>query len=189
MLAALAVAFGCAGRSVTAEPSDDDDAASGRGGAGGTGGRGGKAGQGGSAGRAAGSGGMAGTAGTGGTDMPYEDPGCPDTPAPPAQIECDVFSTPGGCPDGMACKPYIDHPYGSGCDQQVFNMLCVYAGDGQQGAVCDSGMFECAEGYICVIGAAHGARCLRMCPLDGSVACPLGYVCGATDAEGIGVCA
>lgn len=188
LLTAVVIACGCAGRSTTTVPSDDDDehGTSGRAGRGGAGGSGGKAGGGGFAGRPAGSGG---TAGSGGNDVPYEDPGCPDTPAPPAVIECDVFSVPSGCPDQMACKPYIDHPYGSGCDQQVFNMLCVYAGTGEQGTACDNGMSDCGEGYICVVGAAHGAHCLLMCPLDGSVPCPLGYVCGATDAEGIGVCA
>jgi hypothetical protein len=128
-------------------------------------------------------------AGTGGSDVPFEDPGCPDTPAPPPVLECDAFSTPSGCSEGLACKPYIDHPYGSGCDQQVFNMLCVYPGTGVQGTPCGNGMSDCGEGYICVVGAAHGSVCLRMCPLDGSVRCPLGFVCGATDAEGIGVCA
>jgi hypothetical protein len=186
LFAAVLVALGCAGRSTSALPSDDDDDHASNSGRGGKGGGGGKAGRGGSAGRAAGSGGMA---GTGGTDVPYMDPGCPDLPAPAPVLECDVFSTPSGCPDGMACKPYIDHPYGSGCDQQSFNMLCVYAGSGEQGDPCDSGMSDCAEGHICVVGAAHGPHCLRMCPLDGTITCPSGFVCGATDAEGIGVCA
>jgi hypothetical protein len=128
-------------------------------------------------------------AGTGGTgDVPYDDPGCPDAPAPESVIECDVFDS-SSCAEGLACKPDVEHPFGGGCDQQTVNLRCVVSGSGQQGDSCDGGMSDCAEGFICVIGAAHGARCLRMCPLDGSRRCPSGYVCGATDAEGIGVCA
>src|SRR5262249_28445885 len=115
-------------------------------------------------------------------------PGCPDAAAPTPTLECDVFEEVSSCPDGTACKPQIEHPYGSGCDQQVFNMRCVFPGVGLQGAPCDSRMSDCADGYICAVGAAHGPHCLQMCPLDGVRHCPSGYVCGPTDAEGIGVC-
>jgi hypothetical protein len=183
-LALVFAAQACAGRSTSIEPSADDDSDhAGRSASGGKGGSG--AGRGGSAGHAAGKGAAA---GTDESDVPYNDPGCPDAAAPNPILECNVFAVPSGCPDGTACKPQIEHPYGSGCDQQVFNMRCVYPGIGEQGAGCENGMSDCAEGYLCVIGAAHGAHCLQMCPLDGSTRCPAGYVCGATDADGIGVC-
>lgn len=187
MLALLVATWGCAGRSTSSERSadDDDHDAGGRAGMGGKGGSGGKAGRGGSSGQAAGKGGAA---GSGGSDVPYDDPGCPDAAAPSPIVECNVFDVPSSCPAGTACKPQIEHPYGSGCDQQVFNMRCVYPGSGQQGAPCDNGMVDCADGFLCVVGAAHGAHCLHMCPLDGSTRCPAGFVCGATDADGIGVC-
>jgi hypothetical protein len=182
------VAFACAGRSTMV--SSDDDTTSGDGARGGTSGRAGNAGTGGTM-HVAGRGGSAGApSSTGGSgDTPYTDPGCPDAAAPAAVVECNVFDTVNTCGDGLACKPDIQHPFGSGCDQQVFNMRCVSAGTGQQGDACDDGMSDCAEGFICVVGAAHGPLCLRMCPLDGSTRCPSGYVCGATDADGIGVCA
>jgi len=182
------VAASCAGRSTVRGDDDEVAGATGHAGRGGGGGAAGHA-----AGRA-GSGsimsaGRGGSAGTGGADVPYQDPGCPDAAAPPATVECNVFDAVSACPAGLACKPYIDHPYGDGCDQQVFNMRCTMPGSGQQGDPCGSGMADCGDGFICVIGASHGARCLRMCPLDGTVRCPSGYVCGPTDADGIGVCA
>jgi hypothetical protein len=178
------VAAACGGQSKLVVGGDDE---AGRGGRGGKGGSGGHGAVGGSAGVAAGRGGGAGTGGTG--DVPYEDPGCPDAAAPAAVIECNVFDAESGCASGLACKPDIEHPFGSGCDTQVFNMRCVPPGAGVQGDPCDTGMAACDAGYLCVVGAAHGPRCLRMCPLDGSVRCPSGYVCGPTDADGIGVCA
>jgi hypothetical protein len=186
--AALAfVALACAGRSTFV--SGDDDTASGAAGRGGKSGRAGAGGAGGSM-QHAGRGGSAGSA-TGGstTDPPYDDPGCPDAAAPQAIVECSVFNGVSTCGDGLACKPDIEHPYGTGCGIEVINMRCVLPGSGQQGDSCDGGMSDCAEGFICVLGASHGARCLRMCPLDGSTRCPSGYVCGPTDADGIGVCA
>jgi hypothetical protein len=185
---AALVASACAGRSSVRA---DDDATAGTPGRAGRGGSGGEAGH--AAGRA-GAGAVAiagrgGGSGAGGGDTPYQDPGCPDAAAPPATIECNVFDAVSTCPAGFACKPDIEHPYGDGCDQQVFNMRCTTPGSGQQGDACGGDTNGCAEGFICVIGASHGARCLRMCPLDGTVRCPSGYVCGPTDADGIGVCA
>jgi hypothetical protein len=182
------VGSSCAGRSTVRADDDDVSGTAGRAGRGGNGASGGHA-----AGRA-GSGsimtaGKGGSAGSGESETPYQDPGCPDAAAPPATVECNVFDAVSACPAGFACKPDIEHPYGDGCDQQVFNMRCVTPGSGQQGDACGSGMADCGDGFICVIGASHGARCLRMCPLDGSVRCPSGYVCGPTDADGIGVCA
>jgi len=186
---ALAVALGCAGRSTSNAADDDDDHVSGRGGNGGKGGgsaNGGTSGKGGQGGKG-GAAGQGGSAGTGG-DVPYVDPGCPDAAAPAPVLECDVFEEVSSCPPGTACKPQIVHPYGDGCDQQVFNMRCTTPGTGQQGAPCENGMSECAAGLICVVGGEHGAHCLQMCPLDGPTNCPSWAVCGATDAEGIGVC-
>lgn len=182
------VAAACAGHSTVRS---DDDAT------GGAEAQAGRIGSGGQAGRAAGgagtgsivSGGKGGSAGTSDSDMPYHDPGCPDAAAPAATVECNVFDSVSGCPAGFACKPDVEHPYGDGCDQEVLNMRCSMPGAGQQGDSCENGMSDCADGFICVLGASHGARCLRMCPLDGSTRCPAGYVCGPTDADGIGVCA
>jgi hypothetical protein len=80
------------------------------------------------------------------------------------------------------------HPYGDGCDQQVFNLLCRPPGFASQGMECDS-TSDCAEGFICVVGAGAGKLCLHMCELGGEKSCPAGFICGETDAEGIGVCA
>jgi hypothetical protein len=189
LVAVAVVAFACSGRSTVV--TSDDDATAGSPAAGGKGGRAGAAGKGGSmqlAGRG-GSGGSAGKASGGTGDVPYDDPGCPDASAPPGTSECNVFDTVSACAPGLACKPDVEHPYGTGCDQQVINMLCVAPGSGQQGDSCEGGMSDCGEGFLCVLGASHGPRCLRMCPLDGSTRCPSGYVCGPTDADGIGVCA
>src|SRR6188472_2287002 len=93
---AVVLGLGCAGRSTSSAPSDDDDDhVSGRGGTGGggKGGNGGKGARGGSAGR----GGSGGTGGTAGNDVPYDDPGCPDAAAPSPTLECDVFETVSSC--------------------------------------------------------------------------------------------
>jgi hypothetical protein len=134
-----------------------------------------------------GSSGRAGSAGTGSAGNPYDDPGCPNTPPPPGFEQCDPFATPTGCDPGFTCKPHIDHPYGEGCDQQIFNMLCEIAGSGVTGSPCDSG-YDCGDGLICVVGAGAGSLCLPMCALDGSADCAPGYVCVETDAKGVGVC-
>ena len=181
-------ATACSGRSTVSPGGADEAGAPSQPGQ--SGGKGGGAGRGGAAGGAGVAAGQPGLAGSGGTgDMPFEDPGCPDAAAPTAVVECGVFDAMSACPVGLACKPDITHPFGSGCDQQVFNMRCVPPGPGVQGDPCEGGMAACSDGYICVVGASHGAHCLRMCPLDGSTHCPSGYVCGPTDADGIGVCA
>jgi hypothetical protein len=192
LLLGLPIAVACSGRSrvldgpLGASEGDAGENQTGSGGStasGGSGaGRGGTSSQAGSAGR----GGSAGTR-DGGED-PYVDPGCPDAEAPSGIVECDPFTVPSGCPEGLACKPNIVHPYGDGCDQQTFNLLCRPAGSGVQGSACGSAS-DCADGFICVFGAGAGTICLRMCGLDGTGVCPAGYVCGETDAQGIGVCA
>ena len=184
---AVAVAFAggllvasCGGQS-TVVPGDSE------GGTGGSGARGGGAGRGGGS---SGSGGTSsGTGGTGGTDEPpFVDPGCPDAAAPDGFVECDVFGVGADCPVGFGCYPYITHPFGEGCDQQSFGAVCAPAGSGTQGSFCDGSSNICAPGYLCVVGAQPGKRCMRMCPLDGSAQCAPGLICGKTDALGVGVC-
>ena len=121
-------------------------------------------------------------------EPPFVDPGCPDAAAPQGFVECDVFGVGADCPVGYGCYPYITHPFGEGCDQQSFGAVCAPAGTGTQGAFCDGGANICAPGYLCVVGAQPGKRCMRMCPLDGSAQCEPGLICGKTDAQGIGVC-
>jgi hypothetical protein len=185
LLVGLLAAASCSGRSRTIdgprlqEYGDGGDDLPANGGVGGASGLGGSSGRGGSS----GGGGTAGTTG----EPPYVDPGCPATPPPMGIRECDPFSTPSGCLAGLACKPHIEHPYGEGCDQQTFSMLCELAGTGIMGSPCDSG-FDCSDGLICIVGAGAGSVCLPMCELDGSAVCPPGYVCSETDARGVGVC-
>jgi len=130
-------------------------------------------------------------ASTGGTDAGpdvYEDPGCPDVPPPPAVIECDVFSEPSGCGPGLGCYPYVDHPYGEGCDLQSFGAVCIPVGSGVQGSECDNDSDGCAAGYACVVGAQSGKRCVKICDLNAPNSCGDGLICGETDVEGVGVC-
>jgi hypothetical protein len=186
----LALFAACGGQSSSIE--GDGDAGDGAGGAaptGGTGGRGGTVGRGGTAG--IGKGGTSGSSQTGGVagEKPDTNPGCPGTPAPPGFYECDVFGVPTGCGPGEGCYPTIDHPFGMGCDQQVHGSLCAPAGTNVQGDFCSGGSLDCAPGYICIVGAQSGSRCMRMCSLDGSTPCPSGLFCGETDALGVGVCA
>ena len=191
LLFGLLAPIGCSGRSIAldspnplGEGGDGEQPGSG-GATGGNGNsRGGSSAQGGSSSRA----GSAGSVPPDAMEEPYVDPGCPDAEAPPGILECDPFAAVSGCPAGLACKPNIVHPFGDGCDQQTFSMLCRPAGLGVQGSECESAA-DCGDGFICVVGAGAGSLCLRMCPLDGSASCPAGYVCGETDARGVGVCA
>jgi hypothetical protein len=175
LAAGLTAAAGCSGRSRLLDGPPHLDGEGGETNEPGV--TGGSSGAGGKSAPAAGSGGSAGSSGTAGkggsagkgSDTPYDDPGCPDAAAPQGIIECDPS-------------------YGTGCDQQVFSMLCRPAGPGTQGMECES-TSDCAEGFICVVGAGAGTLCLHMCELGGALTCPVGFVCGETDAEGIGVCA
>jgi len=124
-----------------------------------------------------------------GGEEPFEDPGCPDLPAPEGVVECDIFGTPTGCPEGTGCYPDLTHPFGSGCDQQTLDIVCRAAGSGLEGDLCGTGTGGCAPGFTCIVGAEAGKRCLRICSPTGGLACPPGAVCGETDARGIGVCA
>jgi hypothetical protein len=178
---------GCGGHSSVVE-GDEGGAGEGAATSGGTTGTGGIGGAGGTSG--AGNSGTAGTS-TGGSagEPPDTDPGCPDTPPPPGRYECDVFGSPSGCESGEGCYPTIEHPYGMGCDQQVHGSRCAFAGTRVQGELCPGGTLDCAPGFICIIGAQSGSRCMRMCAIDGSMPCPSGLFCGETDAFGVGVCA
>ena len=138
-----------------------------------------------------GKGGSSGMSQTGGTagEPPDTNPGCPDVEPPPGFYECDVFAFPIDCPIGLGCYPTIDHPFGMGCDQQVHGSRCAPAGSSVQGEFCPGGTLDCAPGFICIVGAQAGSRCMRMCATDGSMPCPPGLFCGETDALGVGVCA
>jgi hypothetical protein len=118
----------------------------------------------------------------------YDDPGCPDVPPPPSIVECDVFSEPSGCAPDMGCYPYVEHPFGEGCDLQSFGAVCIPVGSGVQGSECDSDTDGCAAGYACVVGAQSGKRCVKICDLNAPNSCDNGLICGETDVEGVGVC-
>ncbi|HEX6273469.1 MAG TPA: hypothetical protein VFZ53_10520 [Polyangiaceae bacterium] len=183
-----AVLFGGCGGSSKVVEGDDGGAGEGAAPSGGATAAGGTAGVAGTSGT--GTGGTSGTS-TGGSagEPPDTDPGCPDIPAPPGRYECDVFGSPSGCESGEGCYPTIEHPFGTGCDQQVHGSRCAYAGTGVQGEFCPGGTLDCAPGFICIVGAQSGSRCMRMCAIDGSMPCPSGLFCGETDAFGVGVCA
>ena len=185
VLIAVAVGAGCGGESVSVDGDGGGEPSGGTASGGASGSGGASSGAGGTSG--AGKGGSS----TGGTSVepPDTDPGCPDTPAPPGTYECDVFGTPSGCESQEGCYPTIEHPFGTGCDQQVHGSRCLFAGYGVQGELCPGGTLDCAPGFICIVGAQSGSRCMRMCPIDGSMPCPPGLFCGETDALGVGVCA
>lgn len=187
---ALLLIAGCSGRSSRLDGPNGNDGEGGQGEPPSHAGRGGSAGSAGAFGPDAGLDATAGTMGdppADASDDPYVEPGCPDAAAPPGTVECDPFLLPSGCHAGFACSPSIQHPFGDGCEQERFDMLCRPAGFGVQGDECVS-VTDCADGFLCVVGAGAGKLCLRMCPVDGTGACPAGYVCGETDARGVGVC-
>jgi hypothetical protein len=119
----------------------------------------------------------------------FVDPGCEDLPPPEPYFECDLFLEPSGCQDGYGCYPYLLHPNDpSGCGQQSYGSVCIEPGIGSQGDLCGDGLRYCEPGYICVIGARPGARCAKLCSMDGAADCTDGLICGETDLPGIGVC-
>jgi hypothetical protein len=185
-LMAVGLASGCSGRSSTVLVPPEESGTGGTGGTGGTAAGGSsQAGRGGAGGASAGRGGGAGGAGK---EEPYVDPGCPSTPAPEGIKECDIFTTPSGCPAGTGCYPDLVHPYGDGCDQQTLNLVCRVAGTGVEGDLCGAGTDGCAPGFTCIVGAESGKRCLRICNPGMGLYCDPGAICGDTDARGIGVC-
>lgn len=153
------------------------------GGKGAVAGAGGRAATGGAGFGAGGSGGAASS--TGGT---FIDPGCPTIPPPPARKECDPLNPMEQCPFGTGCYPFVEHPYGSGCDAQTYGSECLPAGSGVQGAACGAGTLGCAPSFICVVGAHPGKHCAKLCTFDGATTCPPGMICGDVDIEGYGVC-
>lgn len=148
------------------------------GGTGGTGG--GRAGAGGSSGSV--------SAGGGVMDPPPVDSGCAMQDLPPPDVQCDPF-TPGECGPGAGCYPFVDHPQGTGCDQQHYGTVCLSAGVGKQGDSCgaDVGDF-CAEGFVCVVGQRAGKRCAALCKPGATDPCTGGLICGDLDVAGFGVC-
>lgn len=118
----------------------------------------------------------------------YVDPGCPDVGAPVRVDECDAFSVSSGCPEGLGCYPYVNHPYGDGCGAQTFGTECRPAGTGQQGDACGGNQEGCASGYVCVVGSQPGKHCVQLCPVGVANTCPSGLICGDLDVEGFGVC-
>ncbi len=140
---------------------------------------------GGSGGAGTGAAGSGGSGGTGGA--PYVEPACPDVDSEPEPPECDPLDPLVGCSAGMGCYPYFDYPEGD-CGAPTFGAYCAYADTGEQGDFCGGTLGYCAPGYMCVVGAAGGARCVKICALDGSTECPAGLICGETDVRGYGVC-
>ena len=134
-----------------------------------------------------GSGGAGATPADAGFDV-YEDPGCPDVGAPTEVKECDPFSATPTCPTGLACFPFVEHPFGVGCDAQRFGTACRPAGTGQQGDNCGGGGQSCGAGFVCVVGSQPGKHCVQLCPIGGQKVCPAGMICGELDVEGYGVC-
>jgi hypothetical protein len=118
----------------------------------------------------------------------YIDPGCPDVGAPVEVNECDPFATVSTCPVGEGCFPFVDHPFGEGCDAQRFGAACRQAGTGQQGDTCGAAGQSCAAGFVCVVGSQPGKHCVQLCPIGGQKVCPAGMICGELDVEGYGVC-
>lgn len=172
----VALAAACGGESV----GGDDDTTGGTAPLAGTGGRSTSGGAAGAASGAAGSGGR--------PPNDFVDPECPNLPAPAGTVECDASGDGTDCPLGSACYPYVEHPFGEGCDARSFGTRCREEGTGQQGDVCGFGTSGCAAGHLCVIGLQAGRRCARICTFDGRMDCEPGLICGETDVEGYGVC-
>lgn len=180
-LAAICSVFALVHCGGTVQISDDGGSgASGRGHAG-------RAGHAGRSTSESGSGGLASPPLDAGFDV-YDDPGCPDVGAPVHVNECDPFATVPTCPDGQGCYPFVEHPFGMGCDAQTFGTACRTSGTGKQGDFCGSPGQGCAAGFVCVVGSQPGKRCVQLCPVNDQSACPSGLICGELDVEGYGVC-
>lgn len=184
---ALGAALGCGGSVVRGgregEPEPSGGSASGSSGAAGS-----RAGSGGNGGSIAGSAGNAAQAGRGGESEPDPvDTGCPEEELPPPDLQCDPFDL-ASCGPGLGCYPYVDHPEGSGCDQQRYGTACAPAGAGTQGSLCGGDADWCAAGFVCVVGQRAGKRCAKLCDLGSTQQCSGGLVCGELDVAGFGVC-
>jgi hypothetical protein len=123
-----------------------------------------------------------GDTGTGGTG--YVDPDCPDDPPEPT-VECDPLAPYDSCDEGYACYPYLEYPY-EGCGYAAHGALCGPIGSGSQGDSCEYS--QCSPGFLCIVGTGAGARCAKLCPLEGDDGCPPGLLCAETDVPGYGVC-
>ncbi|HSC87948.1 MAG TPA: hypothetical protein VLC09_11780 [Polyangiaceae bacterium] len=136
-----------------------------------------------------GSGGRVGVGGapaTGG--VPYEEEPCPEVPPPEPYIECDPLDPWNGCDVYEGCYATLEYPTDR-CGRPRYVSYCAYAGSGTQGDLCDSDL-DCQPGYMCVVGAAAGARCGQLCLSSSpdTKPCPVGLICGETDVPGFGVC-
>ena len=171
LAAVLLLIASCSGSVTTlendADPSEDSDA----GGSGATGGTSGD-----------------GTGGNSEEEEPYVEPDCPDEPPPPVNQQCDPLDPLWGCEEGYGCYPYLSYPYGEGCGHASFGALCMPASTGEHGAFCGDEDGYCAPGYLCVVGAAGGKRCGKICEPVARHDCPDGLICGETDIQGYGVC-
>ena len=139
----------------------------------------------------AGSGGNAGTQTLpdGGSVEPEPiDTGCTAAELPPPLLECDPFDLT-SCGAGAGCYPFVDHPEGSGCDQQRYGTICLQAGQGAQGDMCGAEVGQgCGPGLVCVVGQRAGKRCAALCELGAPNTCKGGLICGDLDVAGFGVC-
>jgi hypothetical protein len=179
LASAIALALlGCSGSVRTIEGEGDDEFLDGSGGTLSTGGTGGTF-----------------DPGTGGTgeeeeevEEPYVEPECPDEEPPPVRAECDPLEPYEDCGEGYGCYPYLDYPYGEGCGHPSYGAVCAVASTGEQGDFCGDEAGYCAPGYMCVVGAAGGKRCGKICETVRDHGCPAGLICGATDIQGFGVC-
>ncbi len=132
------------------------------------------------------SGGLTGSGGT-----PFVEEPCPDLPAPDPLVFCDPLGLDPSlaCPAEYGCYATLNYPT-ERCAHSQFVSECRYldaTSVGEQGEPC-AGPSDCKPGFMCVVGAAAGARCGTLCPLDAADHCPDGLICGETDVPGYGVC-
>lgn len=126
--------------------------------------------------------------GVGGTP-PFEEEECPYVAPPPTVHECDPLAPQYDCEYYETCLPYIVYPErADGCGSPGYGEVCWYAGEGRQGDLCTELGSGCAPGFMCVVGAAGGERCARICVPGQRNGCPGGLICGETDVLGYGVC-
>ncbi|GAC1351262.1 MAG: hypothetical protein NVS3B20_20300 [Polyangiales bacterium] len=115
----------------------------------------------------------------------YNDPGCPDSTAPPVEKQCDPLAIFTGCPTGESCHPYVRYP-SEPCEYERYGTRCEKGGLGKQGDPC-GGVTNCASGYVCLVTGA-GTVCASICKPGGKSSCPEGLVCSPFDVPGYGGC-
>ena len=118
----------------------------------------------------------------------YMEPECPDEPPPPIEEECDPLAEEDECGEGFGCFPFLQYPNGEECGDPQYGAFCAFAGDSVQGEPCADGLNSCAPGFMCILGAAGGKRCAKICEPTVDHMCPGGLICGLTDVQGYGVC-